>query len=39
MANETSDTLMSLTIRDDGLLGEPEQIVSTGSPVCVAFLS
>lgn len=39
VANETSDTLMRLSIRDDGLPGEPEQIVSTGSPVCVALLS
>ena len=39
MVNETSDTLWGLAIRDDGLLGEAEQIVSTGSPVCVTFLS
>lgn len=39
VANETSDTVWRLAIRQDGLLGDAEPTIQTGSPVCIAFLT
>jgi 6-phosphogluconolactonase (cycloisomerase 2 family) len=38
VANEGSDSLWPFAIRDAGQLGQAEQVLRTGSPVCIAFL-
>ena len=39
VANEGGDNVWQFDIRDDGLLGDGVEVVRTGSPVCVAFLT
>lgn len=38
VANEGTDCLWRFPILDDGRLGEPDEVLRTGSPVCIAFL-